>query len=291
MILGGLLMFYNSEDNDEVLFNINQVAKILEVVPATIRNWEKSGLFSAKRKDNNYRVYSLDDIEVLKKIRMLSLDQKMGSAAIKNILMPGISKPPILSNMEQIDSSTKYSKKLLSSKWKDSRDRLNLTLEEVSSQLGISSSYLSKLENGQANISFDVLNKLANFYGESILYFFDKEEDDRRLIKNGCGEIAEIGLPGVRMESLISQKHHVIFPMNFTIEPGCGSIETHRHHGEEFIYVLSGGLQITLNYNEVYHLKHGDSMYFKSFDYHSWTNVGKKPCKLLWVHSPIEANV
>ena len=284
-------MFNNLKDNDEVLFNINQVAKILQIVPATIRNWEKSGLFSAKRKGNNYRVYSLDDIEVLKKIRMLSLDQRMGSLAIKNILMPGISRPPILSNIEQTDAPTRYSKKLLSSKWKESRDKLNLTLDEVASQVGISCSYLSKLENGQANISFDVLNKLANFYGESILYFFEKEDDDRRIIKHGCGEIAEIGLPGVRMESLISQQRHVLFPMYFTIEPGCGSIETHRHHGEEFIYVLNGELQVTLNYNEVFNLKRSDSMYFKSFDYHSWTNVSKKPCNLLWVHSPIEANV
>ncbi len=52
--------------SDNVTFSISQVAKVLKVVPATIRNWEKSGLFVAKRSENNYRTYTLDDIETLK---------------------------------------------------------------------------------------------------------------------------------------------------------------------------------------------------------------------------------
>ena len=62
-----------SVSSDDVLFNINQVAKMLGVVPATIRNWEKNGLFVAKRKSNNYRVFDFDDIELLKKIKVYSL--------------------------------------------------------------------------------------------------------------------------------------------------------------------------------------------------------------------------
>lgn len=288
--IGGVRLGGNVNNNDEVLFNINQVAKILGVVPATIRNWEKSGLFTAKRKNNNYRVYSLDDIEILKKIRTYSIEQKMGNLGIKSIMMPGMKKPPIISSVENKDSGSKYSKKLLTSKWKERREKMNLTLEEVSSQINISSSYLSKIENGQANISYEILDKLAAFYGESVLYFFEKDADDSRLIREGCGEIAEIGLHGVKMESLISQRQHFLFPMMFTVEPGCGSVETHRHHGEEFIYMLSGKLEVSLNYNEIYTLKKGDSMYFKSFEYHSWINNGKKSAKLLWVHSPIEPN-
>lgn len=281
-------MTYQSNQSDEMLFNINQVAKILDVVPATIRNWEKNGLFIAKRKNNNYRVFSLDDIDQLKIIRTYSINQKMGTNAIKNILMSGLTKPPMFSSVDPSEVQTKYSKKLLSGKWLESRNNLNLTLEEVGANIGISTSYLSKIENGQANISFDILNKLANFYGESILYFFEQESIDSKIVRNKQGEVVEVGLPGVRMESLIAQKHHVLFPVLFTIEPDCGSTETHRHHGEEFIYVIHGKLEVTLNYDEVYPIKKGDSIYFKSFEYHSWTNTGKKPAMILWVHSPVE---
>lgn len=272
----------NIKNDDELLLNINETAKILNVVPATIRNWEKKGLFTAKRKSNNYRVYSLDDINILKKIKKLSVDEKMGSNAIKKIL---------ITKTAQNNTGIGYSKKFISGKWKECREKLNLTLEEVSNKVGISPSYLSKLENNQANISFDILNKLANFYGGSILDFFEKEESEKHVISNGCGEIAEIGLSGVKIQSLVSQKSHALDAMLFTINPGSSSEETHKHHGEEFIHILSGKIQVTLNYKEIYNLKKGDSMYFKSSVYHHWINTGNKLCKLIWVHSPFESDL
>lgn len=276
-------------EDEEVLFNINQVAKSLNIVPATIRNWEKAGLFTAKRKDNNYRVYSLDDLKILERIKSLSIDSKMGSAGIKKILRTELQAPPYLADQKDSElERSRYSKKLLSHKWRESREKMNLTLEEVSRQVGVSTSYLSKIENGLANISIDLLSKLANFYGESILYFFEMEGEDNPVVRKGCGEIADLEMPGVRMESLILQKNHVLFPMLFTVAPGGGDRETHRHHGEEFIYILSGALKVILNYEDEYLLNPGDSIYFKSFDYHSWMNDGTKETKMIWVHSPVE---
>ena len=64
-----------------------------------------------------------------------------------------------------------YSKKLISKKWREIREQQGYTLEEVSREVGISAAHLSKLENGNANLSLDILNKLALFYHESPLYF------------------------------------------------------------------------------------------------------------------------
>ena len=63
---------------DNITFTISQVAKMLGVVPATIRNWEKNGLIKAKRTASNYRVFTLDDIETLKKIKEYSGEKRMG---------------------------------------------------------------------------------------------------------------------------------------------------------------------------------------------------------------------
>ena len=44
---------------------IKEVAKILEVTPLTLRNWDKSGKLKAYRNPiNNYRVYKPEDIEL-----------------------------------------------------------------------------------------------------------------------------------------------------------------------------------------------------------------------------------
>lgn len=270
---------------DEITFSINEVAKILGVVPTTIRNWEKSGLFTAKRKSNNYRIYTFDDIETLKRIKKYSIDDSLPLKSIKQLMSSDQPSPyRILSDENHQDS--KYSKKLLSNRWKEAREGRQLTLEEVGKAIDISASYLSKIENGQANVSYEILERLALFYGESLLYFFDREVTEEHVVKKGQGEIVTIGLPGVEMESLVAVNDHTLYPMIFNIEPGCGSSETHKHHGEEFIHVLEGVIDVTLNYSDEHHLKAGDSMYFKSSDYHSWINPSKKPARLLWVHSP-----
>ena len=43
---------------------IKQAAKILEVSPLTLRNWDKNGKLKAHRHPmNNYRVYKIEDLE------------------------------------------------------------------------------------------------------------------------------------------------------------------------------------------------------------------------------------
>ena len=276
-----------SDRNAELYFSINEVAKLLGVVPATIRNWEKQGFFVAKRSPNAYRIYSLEDIEILKKIKQYSIDDKMGTKAIKNLIQTQLSLPPLIST-DVYESLNTPSRKLIGGKWKQYRDKLKLTLEDVATQVGISTSYLSKIENGLANISYEILERLATFYGESVLHFFEPEEETRNLVEKGTGEPVEAGIPGVALESLISQKEHVLFPMMFYVEPGAGSPETHQHHGEEFIYIVNGTFRVILNHTEVYDMKTGDSMYFKSHEFHSWINPGKKTSQVLWVHSPVE---
>lgn len=278
------------DHQDEVLFNITQIAKELGVVPATLRNWEKQGLFYAKRSVNNYRVYSLDDLELLRRIYKMSVEQQMSGTAIKSILVTGIPQSPYGKNgrSNTKEASNKYTRTLLGDKWRKEREKLGLSLDEVSKAIGISSTRLSKIEMSQINISLELLNKLASFYGESISHFMNQKSEDRKLVPRGNGEPIDIGVSGVKLESLISQKNHILFPMLYTIEPSCEAPETHRHHGEEFIYVLSGKLQVTLNYEEIYELKSGDSIFFKSFDYHHWMNKGPKPVRLIWVHSPLE---
>ena len=45
--------------------SIHQAAKILNVAPLTLRNWDKKGIFTAYRNPaNNYRMYRADQIEM-----------------------------------------------------------------------------------------------------------------------------------------------------------------------------------------------------------------------------------
>ncbi len=269
---------------DELLFNINQVAKQIGVVPGTIRNWEKEGLFTARRTKNNYRVYSFDDINFLKRVKELSVDQRLSYDVIKKMLQYQIMQQKSDSNNGS--TNPQHSKKFLSKKWRTLREDSGYTLDEVSSELGISPSYLSKIETGQANISFDVLQRLADFYNQNILYFFEEEDEDTKQVKNGKGSSIHIGLEGVEIRNLVADKTAHVKSMYYTIQPGCGYFTDHSHFGEEFVYLMEGQLEFILNDTQVYTLDPGDSLFFHSSEKHKWVNNGETVATALWIYSP-----
>ena len=273
-------------EEKDITFTINQAAKMIGVVPATIRNWEKSELIHIKRTKSNYRIFTLDDIETLKKIKEYSNEKHMGLLAIK-MLMP---KPNMSSDVERFVEQQKeayFSKKLVSDKWREIRKAKGYTLEEVSKAVGISVSHLSKLEHG-GNVSLGLMNKLAHFYGESPLYFMNPANSESNLVRKGAGDPIQINnKPGMEMISLIALREHMMYPVLCTVEPGYGNIIPHTHNGEEMIYILSGTIEYRINDDPPYTLRTGDTFYYRGADQHCWRNPSNKPAKLLWVHCSI----
>ncbi|MEK7514757.1 MAG: helix-turn-helix domain-containing protein [Patescibacteria group bacterium] len=46
--------------------NVSEVARLLGVTPLTVRNWDQKGKLIAYRNPvNNYRMYKIDDVEIL----------------------------------------------------------------------------------------------------------------------------------------------------------------------------------------------------------------------------------
>lgn len=271
--------------DDNITFSINQVAKMIGVTAATIRNWEKNGLITIKRSPSNYRIFTLDNIETLKKIKEYSIDKRMSACAIK-MLMPTDSNTDV-ENYVDLQKENYYSKKLMSEKWREIRKQQGYTLEEVSRAVGISTAHLSNLENG-GNVSLELMNKLANFYRESPLYFMEPTSQENHLVRKGHGNSIQLDSdPGLEMFSLISMRDHMMYPVLYIVEPGCGNLTPHSHNGEELIYMLSGVVEIKLNDDPPYILHPGDTFYYKGADIHSWQNISPKPAKILWVHSAL----
>lgn len=270
------------EHQDGLFFTIKEASKEIGVVPATIRNWEKQGLFTARRSKSGYRIYTLADIESLRSIKKYSKDENMGMKAIRKFYggQGGTSLPQKQPDAEPV------SKRLLSQKWKDYRNQRGYLLEDVATEVGISSSYLSKIENGQANVSYEILQKLAAFYGENILYYIGDTEEERHLVRKDEGEVFTIGIEGLTVESIVALKKHTLSSLIYTVEPGSGRFSPSSHSGEEFVHVLAGRIRMKINDQE-HVLKVGDSMSFRSTEEHSWYNCGKTTARLLWVYTPL----
>lgn len=274
------------DHNDNITFSISQVAKILGVVPGTIRNWEKAGLITVKRSDSNYRIFTVDDLATLQRVKEYSIDKHMGAHAIKLLLGGGENGSDFEESIRQ-QAEKQYSKKLTSEKWRELRKQKGYTLEEVSHQVGISVAHLSKLENG-GNVSLELLRDLAHFYGESPLYFLEPVRNEKHLVEKGSGDPLDLnGDPGIEMLSLVAMREHVMYPVLCEVQPGSGNKTPHTHNGEEFIYMFSGTLELQLNDDPPYTLRAGDSFYYRGSDLHSWWNPSRRKAKFLWIHSSV----
>ena len=75
-------------------------------------------------------------------------------------------------------------------------------------------------------------------------------------------------------------------PILYEILPdGESGKDFYHHNGEEFVFVIEGELEVYIN-EDLYSLKKGDSIYFKSNQKHKFKNNSNKVTRALWVVNP-----
>ena len=257
----------------EAYLKIGDVAKKVGVSPSVIRSWENLGLARPQRTASKYRLYSADDVKLLKRARFLRKVRGLNAPAIVQLLRrEGKVRPAADGNARALGGHLRQL-----------RARRRLSLAQVANAVGISVGFLSAMERSQMSGSVGTLRKLARFYKTNILDFFDASGASGRQVRPSERKVLEAGA-GVRME-LLAWGNTVMEPHLFRIAPEAGSGDPYTHEGEEFIYVLRGELEIALD-GEEYRLKPGDSFYFESATPHRWKNPGRQETVVLWVNTP-----
>ena len=257
----------------EPYLKIGDVARKVGMSPSVIRSWEALGLARPRRTQSKYRLYTSEDVKLLKRARFLRRVQGLNAAAIVQLLRKeGKVRPAANGNAGAIGAHLRQL-----------RGRKRLSLAQVAETVGISVGFLSALERSQMSGSVGTLRKLARFYKTNILDFFEAGGTSSRQVRPSERKVLEAGT-GVRME-LLAWGNTVMEPHLFRIAPESGSGDSYAHQGEEFIYVLRGELEIAVD-GEQYRLKSGDSFYFESATPHRWKNPGRRETMVLWINTP-----
>jgi DNA-binding transcriptional MerR regulator/mannose-6-phosphate isomerase-like protein (cupin superfamily) len=260
-------------DGGKPYLKIGDVARMVGVSPSSIRTWESLGLTRPQRTESKYRLYSNEDVRVLKRARFLRKVRGMNGPAIVAMLRRDGSVRP----------SADGAAGAIGTRLRQLRTRRGASLAEVAKEVGISVGFLSAIERSQMTASVGTLRKLARFYKTNILDLHGLAETNGRVVRPKTRKVLEAG-PGVRME-LLAWGNTVMEPHLFRIAPNAGSGESYTHEGEEFLLVMRGELRIALA-EEEYVLKTGDSFYFESATPHRWENPGRNETWVLWVNTP-----
>src|ERR1700678_1580371 len=224
--------------NPEPYFKIGDVARQVRVSRSVIRSWESLGLTRPRRTESKYRLYSAEDVRLLKRARFLRKVRGLNAAAILQLLKrEGRVRPAADGNAGAIGTHLRHL-----------RAKRRLSLAQVARAVGISVGFLSALERSQMTGSVGTLRKLARFYKTNILDFFDTTGASSRRVRPAQRKVLEAG-PGVRME-LLAWGNTVMEPHLFRVAAEAGSGDSYSHAGEEFLYILRGELTITLQKEE-----------------------------------------
>jgi DNA-binding transcriptional MerR regulator len=256
------------------LLTVSETAGILGVSPSTLRLWESVGLITPARSNGRYRLYSPELLKVLKRIKYLR--------DVKQLNLPGIRQ--MLGKTVTAKQTNGSRPTDLGPKLRRLRKRAGLGVVEAAKKAKISAGFLSAIELSRANPSVATLQRLSATYGTTVLEFFDVPKQSNRLVRPRDRRASQTQ-SGVRIE-LLSVGARQLETQLFRVQPGAGSDGSYSHQGEEFIYMMSGTLEIWLDELQCHTLHQGDSFWFESTVGHRWYNPSNEETVLLWVNTP-----
>ena len=169
------------------------------------------------------------------------------------------------------------------------RRAANITLRQVAEKSGLTAAYLSQVETGRTTPSIASAKRIAAAYGLSLVGLLAEDDDRRDSIVQRREErrLLISGRSGVVKELLVHrQGGKLLEPLYVLIPPGKGSDGQYDHPGEEFGFVLSGTLELSVE-DKVHRIRKGDSFYLKSTRRHGFRNPNRTSRTIvLWVITP-----
>ena len=177
------------------------------------------------------------------------------------------------------------------------RRRQKMNLQTLSERTGLSVSTLSKLENNQIELTYAKLMIVSEGLGVNLseLIFTgssrekpDQQRTGRRSItrKQERVRFASNNYDYGYLNTELARKSMVpvVAEVKQSTLAEFGPLAV--HPGEEFIYVLSGAVEVhTEDYGPVV-LQEGDSMYFDASMPHAVLNHGEERARIIFVNTP-----
>lgn len=161
------------------------------------------------------------------------------------------------------------------------RQQRKLTLKELCETAGVSVGYLSQVERGNASPSLGTLAQISHALDLGLDYFVSRPKPGDAVSYAADRRKFSISESAVTYEALSSEfPGHELSAFIMNCPPGFES-EVFQHEGEEFIYMLSGSIEKTLD-GEPFTLKEGDSLHYNGMTKHAWKTLGDTPARILW---------
>jgi transcriptional regulator with XRE-family HTH domain len=169
---------------------------------------------------------------------------------------------------------------------KEFRLRRAWTIQELADQSGLSKTFVSRLETGDRQPSIAAVLTLARVFSVSLASMFESQLAMEPCLIVRRSEAISKSAHGLTYTPLSSaERFFNLQPIRLRVSPSRKGKEHFHHEGEEWIYLLSGRLTLSLA-GKRYDLEPGDAAHFESRLPHRLIARGPHEAEVLLVASP-----
>lgn len=171
------------------------------------------------------------------------------------------------------------------------RNARGWTLEQAAQHAGLARSTLSKIENGQMSPTYEALKKLAEGLSISVPQLFTPPQRNQvsgrmAVTKSGAGAAhATTTYEHELLAGALTKKQMLPYRARIRARSFDEFDGWVRHDGEEFLFVLTGVIQLLTEFYEPVEMRRGDSAYYDASMGHNVISVSQEDATILWVTS------
>ena len=165
------------------------------------------------------------------------------------------------------------------------RQAKSLTQEELASRASLTKGFISQVERNLTSLSVESLLGILDALDQKASTFFDETFHEKIVF--GTDDRVELEKENVAgFEILVpAAQNRLMDPVLLALNSGEKTEEEEPHEGEEFGFVVSGTIEVSLGV-KTYRVRKGECFYFKASKKHYLANRRKLKALVLWVSSP-----
>lgn len=170
---------------------------------------------------------------------------------------------------------------------KELRLRRGWTLQELAARSALSKAFLSRLESGGRQASIAAALTLSRVFDVSLASLFESPPQETSCTIVRAADAVEKTANGLKYTPLSQAgRFFNVQPLRVKVPVSRRGNEHYHHDGEEWIYVLSGKLTLSLA-GKTYDLEPGDAAHFESRLPHRLIARGQHDAEVLVVAAPV----
>jgi transcriptional regulator with XRE-family HTH domain len=190
---------------------------------------------------------------------------------------------------QQTDESIQEQLCSFGARLKELRLRRGWTMQELAARSGLSKAFLSRLESGGRQASIAAALTLSRVFDVSLASLFESRPMGQSCVIVRAADSVERSTNGLKYVPLSEAgRFFNLQPLRIKVSPSRRGNEHYRHDGEEWVYVLSGRLTLSLA-GAMYDLEPGDAAHFESRLPHRLIARGDREAEVLLVASPVSS--